>query len=344
MSLPVLNSGRAIALLALGSVVWAVALAAIIVGVGWPWYPALTDAALLSLITALACYGTHSSLYFFQPTVRVALLTAAVTVVFAYGLIQVHARVVEPLVDAAYFRFCAQTLWPRVLVAWLLLMMTAVPTFLWAQITDQREATAALKETEKLAREAELSNLRQRLQPHFIFNSLNSINALIGSEPEKARTMVQQVSDFLRSSLRHEEKTLITLREELHYLHLYLDIEKVRFGHRLLTEQMCDPAVLELRLPALLLQPIVENAIKFGLYGLTGEVVISLQARQVEGMLEVVIKNPYDPAMSDTRKGTGFGLSAVSRRLYLLYARNDLLHILAEGNQYIATLHIPQTP
>lgn len=343
MSLPALNRGWAIGLFALGWMIWAVVCTAMIVAAGWPWRPALTDAAIFSLTVALACYGTHSSLYFFQPTARVAGLTAVVTIVFAYGLVQVQTRALEPLVDATYFRFSGQTTWLRVLVAWLLLMMTAVPTFLWAQITDQREATAALKETEKLAREAELNNLRQRLQPHFIFNSLNSINALIGSEPEKARTMVQQVSDFLRSSLRHEEKTLITLREELHYLHLYLDIEKVRFGHRLLTGQMCDAASLELRLPALLLQPILENAIKFGLYGHTGDVIISLQARQAQGMLEVVIKNPYDPTMSDSRKGTGFGLSAVSRRLYLLYARNDLLHIQAEENQYIATLHIPQT-
>src|SRR5690606_11377571 len=86
---------------------------------------------------------------------------------------------------------------------------------------------------EKISREAELYKLRQQLHPHFLFNSLNSINALIHSQPEQARKMVQQLSEFLRGTLKREENQLISLEEELQYLKLYLDIEKVRFGHRL---------------------------------------------------------------------------------------------------------------
>ena len=93
---------------------------------------------------------------------------------------------------------------------------------------EQRKADA-----EKLAKEAELFKLRQQLQPHFLFNSLNSINALIGMRPEEARKMVQQLSDFLRGTIKKEETQWVSLEEELQYLQLYLDIEKVRFGNRL---------------------------------------------------------------------------------------------------------------
>jgi LytS/YehU family sensor histidine kinase len=123
---------------------------------------------------------------------------------------------------------------------------------------------------------------------------------------------------------------------------LYLDIEKVRFGHRLVTALEYDSACLELRMPSLLLQPIVENAIKFGLYDMTEEILISLHARKKENELELVVKNPFDPDTAEARKGTGFGLSSVSRRLYLLYARNDLIRTTEDGNMFIATVRLPQ--
>lgn len=339
---PAINRSWAAGLFVLWWLVWVGISALMIVHAGWSWREALVDAALLSFILGIACYATNTSLLYFAPSPRMALLAAGITAVFAYVLIRLHAHALRPLLDAPYLAFYERTVWLRVLVAWLLMMMTAIPTLLWAWVVDQKEASAHQKEVERLAREAELATLRQQLQPHFIFNSLNSINALIGTQPEKARTMVQQLSDFLRGSLRKEEKQLVTLREELHYLHLYLDIEKVRFGHRLVTTLACDPACLELRMPALLLQPVVENAIKFGLYDTTDEIVISLEARKKDNDLEIVVKNPFDPETADARKGTGFGLSSISRRLYLLYARNDLLHTAADGNLFIATLRLPQ--
>ena len=121
-----------------------------------------------------------------------------------------------------------------------------------------------------MAKESELFKLRQQLQPHFLFNSLNSINALIGNRPDEARKMVQQLSDFLRGTIKKEETQWVTLQEEMQYLQLYLDIEKVRFGNRLSTAIEIGEDVSEMTLPALILQPIVENAIKFGLYDTTG--------------------------------------------------------------------------
>jgi LytS/YehU family sensor histidine kinase len=181
------------------------------------------------------------------------------------------------------------------------------------------------------------------LQPHFLFNSLNSINALIGFKPQEARKMVQQLSEFLRSTLRKDDSQPVLLAEELQTLELYLEIEKMRFGHRLQTEIMADETSRRMKLPPMLLQPLVENAIKFGLYDTTGQVTISLHSKATENHLEISIRNPYDPQTAPKRQGTGFGLYGVQRRLYLLFARHDLLQTHSENQIFTSTLLIPQT-
>jgi LytS/YehU family sensor histidine kinase len=184
------------------------------------------------------------------------------------------------------------------------------------------------------------------MQPHFLFNSLNSISALAGSRPEEARKMIQQLSDFLRGTIKRDDQQLVTLEEELKHLELYLDIEKVRFGHRLKTVLDRDNTCLTLKLPSLLLQPIVENAIKFGLYDTIGDIEIRILAREHEGELLLTVENPFDPSTAQPRAGTGFGLTAVQRRLYLLYARNDLLttrQVEQENPLFITQVRIPQT-
>jgi LytS/YehU family sensor histidine kinase len=213
---------------------------------------------------------------------------------------------------------------------------------LWYNQQEQKENEARKVDAEKLAKEAELFKLRQQLQPHFLFNSLNSINALIGSRPEEARRMVQQLSDFLRGTIKKEETQWVTLQEELQYLQLYLDIEKVRFGNRLTTLIQAETGSGELKLPALLLQPIMENAIKFGLYDTTGETIIRLITEKKDNELVIKVYNPFDPETSSPRQGTGFGLKSVQRRLYLLFARTDLLQTSNEDNIFITTVRIPQ--
>lgn len=216
-------------------------------------------------------------------------------------------------------------------------------SLLWYSQQEQKEMDNRRTEAEKLSREAELFKLRQQLQPHFLFNSLNSISALTGSNPEKARHMIQQLSDFLRGTLRKNEQQWNTLEEELNYLELYLDIEKVRFGHRLRTEINYEQEILLLKLPALLLQPVVENAIKFGLYDTTGEVIIKISAIKEKGNLKIIVQNPFDAETSQPFKGTGFGLSSIQRRLFLLFARNDLLTTKKEGEFFTTVILVPQT-
>jgi LytS/YehU family sensor histidine kinase len=230
----------------------------------------------------------------------------------------------------------------RFSIAFLLLGCVTMISVLWQTWNEQKENQERKADAEKLAKEAELFKLRQQLQPHFLFNSLNSINALIGTRPEEARKMVQQLSDFLRGTIKKEETQSVTLQEELQYLQLYLDIEKVRFGNRLVTIIETDETTNQLKLPALLLQPIVENAIKFGLYDTTGETIIRINAMKDENTLVLHVENPFDPETSSPQQGTGFGLRSVQRRLYLLFARNDLLTTETKDNIFITIVKIPQ--
>jgi LytS/YehU family sensor histidine kinase len=229
----------------------------------------------------------------------------------------------------------------RFITGWLIITALGIKTVMWYNMEEQREQLSRKEATERLAREAELYKLRQQLQPHFLFNSLNSINALIALRPQQAREMVLKLSDFLRGTLKREDQQWIYLPEELQYLQLYLDIEKVRFGHRLSTEINAQEDTVRLKLPPMLLQPVVENAIKYGLYDTTESITISITAWQTDDMLYIQVQNPFDSELQ-TSAGTGFGLSSIERRLYLLFGRKDLLETNANGNIFTTLIKVPQ--
>lgn len=241
-----------------------------------------------------------------------------------------------------YAMFLRRSLIIRFSIAFLVLGIVTMIAIVWFNWQDQQLYEQRKIAAEKLAKEAELFKLRQQLQPHFLFNSLNSINALIGLRPEEARKMVQQLSDFLRGTIKKEETQWVSLQEEMQYLELYLEIEKVRFGNRLATVVETDESVQQMKLPALLLQPIVENAIKFGLYDTVGETIIRISTTKTDGELVVTVSNPYDPETSSPRQGTGFGLTSVQRRLYLLFGRVDLVNTEAKDNIFTTRVRVPQ--
>jgi len=244
--------------------------------------------------------------------------------------------------DEHYLQLLSDSLPIRFGVSFLMISCMSMISLLWFTQEEQAEMEARKTEAERLSKEAELFKLRQQLQPHFLFNSLNSISALTGSQPEKARHMIQQLSDFLRGTLRRDEQQWSSLKEEFEYLQLYLEIEKVRFGYRLQTNIECAEDAMQLKLPSLLLQPVVENAIKFGLYDTVGEVTISIFAAKKNEQLEVRVENPFDPETALPLTGTGFGLASIQRRLFLLFARHDLLQTTKTSDHFITTITIPQ--
>ncbi len=246
-------------------------------------------------------------------------------------------------VDLKYWSFIDSSFLIRFVFGITVLVSVALLSWMWMYFIEQQEIIERNTDAERLLKEAELTKLRQQLQPHFLFNSLNSINALVGSNPTAARNMIQQLSDFLRGTLKKDDNQLHTLENELEHLKLYLEIEKVRFGHRLQTIIDADENILQLKLPALLLQPIVENAIKFGLYDTTEQVIISIKCKKENFYLQIEVENPYDSTTAKPNRGEGFGLNSVQRRLYLLYARNDLIRIEQAKNIFKTVLQIPQT-
>jgi sensor histidine kinase YesM len=212
--------------------------------------------------------------------------------------------------------------------------------YLFISLTNLSEKNAKEARLESLVKETELKMLRSQINPHFLFNSLNSISSLTVTDPEKARTMVVKLSDFMRYALSRKDEQPVSLNSELENLRLYLEIEKVRFGDKLTTEENIETNCLDFKLPVMLLQPLYENAVKHGVYESTETVRIITEARMIDGYIEIIIKNNYDTVPS-LRKGTGTGLLNVTRRLELFYGNKASMKTTKENNIYTVTLYIP---
>lgn len=307
------------------------------------WELALIDGASSAAFISLEGFIIINTLSFYHPHKRQMPYLIIGVAGFAYLSALAAELTVQSISEGPFIYrtdFHSLRIVFSTLVAFIIFTITWFQTTRTSTTEDDTRRTA----TEKLAREAELANLRQQLQPHFLFNSLNSINALIGSQPEKARSMVQQLSDFLRGTIKKDDSQLVPLFEELQQLRLYLEIEKVRFGHRLTTSMDSDNSSLSAKLPPLLMQPVVENAIKFGLYDTVGETIINIKTKLENSQLLIEVENPFDSSTASPRQGTGFGLSSLQRRLYLLYGRNDLLTTQQNETTFLTRIKIPQQP
>ena len=195
-------------------------------------------------------------------------------------------------------------------------------------------------ESERRLKEAELLHLRAQLNPHLLFNSLNSIHTLIGKDAPMARQMTIQLADFLRGTLRMGNQPWTSLEEEIKQMERYLSIEKCRFGERLQLTLEVASGTETGRLPALILQPLVENAVKYGLNRDTGPVELTLSAHWADRMLQITLKNRVSD--QDISPGNGFGLDYIERRMFLLFGRSGLINRQQTSDQFIITLNIPQ--
>jgi hypothetical protein len=188
-----------------------------------------------------------------------------------------------------------------------------------------------------LARDAELKALKAQLDPHFLFNSLNSISALCGSNPATARTLTTLLAEYLRKSLRTGNAETVTLSEELELVSSYLAIERIRFGPRLELVQEVEEGVRAHRVPPLLLQPLVENAIKHGIAQLLeGGVVQIAAAREGDGV-RIAIENACDADRVQPR-GENIGLANTRRRVEMFEGRMD---VIDEPARFRVTLWLP---
>jgi hypothetical protein len=206
----------------------------------------------------------------------------------------------------------------------------------------QRSLTAEKRalEMQVLAREAELKSLRAQLDPHFLFNSLNSVAALIGNDTAAARQMCFLMAQFFRKSLTLARERSIPLAEEIALIETFLAIERVRFGDRLRTRFVVADDVRDVAVPPLVLQPLVENAVHHGVAHLLegGEVCVS--ARRREGLVEIVVENPCDPDRPDSRS-TGVGLSNVRSRIETLAGNRASVDVDARETSFRVAILLP---
>ncbi len=221
-----------------------------------------------------------------------------------------------------------------------LYLLSAIAHYLFLAFEASREAERRILETQVTAREAELRALRAQLDPHFLFNSLNSINALVGSDPEGARRMCEGLGDFMRRTLALGSRESVSLGDEMALVERYLGIEQVRFGDRLRVEREVEPAARECRVPPLLLQPLVENAIKHGIQNCVEGGTIRIEARRDGALLRIAVANPVDPD-APARRGEGVGLDNVRRRLEIFGAHTARLAATREGRDFRVTLTLP---
>ncbi|MCC6650207.1 MAG: histidine kinase [Candidatus Eisenbacteria bacterium] len=221
-----------------------------------------------------------------------------------------------------------------------LYLLSAIVHYLFLVFEASHDAQRRVLESQVTAGEAEVRALRAQLNPHFLFNSLNSINSLIGSDPEGARSMCERLGDFLRRTLTLAARDTVTLAEELELVDRYLSIEQVRFGERLGVERHIDPAARECRVPPLLLQPLVENAIKHGVAGRLEGGVIRIDVRRDDTRLGIVVENPVDPD-APAQTGTGVGLDNVRRRLDAFGAEEGRLDAVREPGRFRVLLTLP---
>jgi sensor histidine kinase YesM len=344
MTTPLLSGWRNTALLILTGMVWTALHVWIIWRAGFSFETALADSLTSNGLLAAAVFAISTVLSYYLPRkngiLNMAVSIAVIcTIWYQLDRFLLHYELEDVPGYADFFAVSAPV---RIAVAVLVVSSAMLTNVLIRSTRDREEQSARKSALEKLSREAELFRLQQQLQPHFLFNSLNSISALVGRDPKQAREMIQQLSSFLRGTLRKEDQQMVTLDEELEQLSLFLNIEKVRFGHRLSVEISKGEGTCEKQVPALLLQPILENAIKYGLYDTTGDVIIRISSVWADNLLEVQVENPFDPVTSKGKKGTGFGLAAVERRLWLLFARKDLLKTEEKNDTFTTTVFIPQ--
>jgi two-component system LytT family sensor kinase len=200
-----------------------------------------------------------------------------------------------------------------------------------------REKLVHEAELKSLVKESELNSLKSQINPHFLFNSLNSISSLTMFQPEKAQEMIIKLSEFLRYSISIRAEKLTSLQDEISNINRYLDIEKIRFGKRLAFDLQGIETCRELKVPGMILQPLVENAVKYGVHESIEEINCSCNSTA----LIVAIKNAYDPDFA-VKKGEGIGLKNIRSRLRIIYNRDDLMQIRKDQQNYEVKILFPQ--
>lgn len=300
------------------------------------WGEALLLAAPLAMLYAFLCLtpwyvcrglplATSGPLRLMVNHLGAAILATALWIGAARGL--AAAMELGPRLDPVI---------PHLIVTGLLLYLLSIALhYVLLAVEASREAAVQ-------ARDAELRALKSQINPHFLFNCLNSISALTASDPARAREMCVLLSEFLRKTLGLGERASIAWSEELELARTYLEVERVRFGARLNVEMDMEDRCGGCQVPPLVLQPLIENAVKHGIATLVDGGTIRLRGRIDGGSLLVTIENSFDPEAPTPRRH-GLGLRNVRTRLETRFGRSAGLTAVAGADTFRAEMEIPCT-
>jgi two-component system, LytTR family, sensor kinase len=225
-------------------------------------------------------------------------------------------------------------------------LLIAIITYAFSYYNRYRKGELRATQLEAQLSQAQLQALKMQLHPHFLFNTLHSISALLNRDTDAARTMIMRLGDFLRLTLENSGTQEVTLQQEIEFLTCYLEIERVRFQDRLTTSVDIDPAALDSKVPNLILQPIVENAIRHGIAPRSTPGQINIQAKQENGLLRIEVRD-NGPGLPVNRKdenlfNKGVGLANTQTRLERLYGAAHRFELInAPGGGLVVTLEIP---
>ncbi len=239
----------------------------------------------------------------------------------------------------AYGNFFIQTIKSRFIIG--LLFYFLLTAFYYVVIYYSGFQERSIKETElkNLITQAELRSLKFQINPHFIFNSLNSLSALTEIDPKKARQMIIKLADFLRYTLANNDKQKNSLNEELKNIKLYLDIEKIRFEDKFEYEEDLNEECGKVEIPSMILQPLFENAIKHAVYETLDKVIIKLVCSKQDDFLKIQISNNFEG--ESHKKGAGVGLKNIRDRLSLIYHQDNLMDVKKENGKFTVNIFIP---
>jgi len=273
---------------------------------------------------------------------RVHAALAAASGVAFWGLLDVAARLLDWVAPTGLSGEVERQ-WGALLTLGAMLYLAAAAFYTFvssaqrARASERRAAAASLR-----AHEARLAMLKAQVHPHFLFNSLNAISALTVQEPRLARELCVLLADFLRSSLAMGERGTVSLEDELRLARAYLDVERIRLGDRLTVDIQVRPPAGEVRIPALLLQPLIENAVTHGVATCAQGGTLAVEAHTTPGVLVVTVANPFDPQAPGRRgaRAGGVGLANVSRRIAVSY-RGASLTTQRDADRFTSTLVLP---
>ncbi|MDP4281625.1 MAG: histidine kinase [Bacteroidota bacterium] len=241
----------------------------------------------------------------------------------------------------AYLQFIDGSIPQRIISGFFLYMIFAILYYLYIYNQELQDKMVNEAKLNEMVKDSELNLLKSQINPHFLFNSLNSVSSLTVSDPEKARDMVVKLSDFLRYTVSSGDHKFVSFDQEIKNAIRYLEIEKVRFENKLETRFDIEPSCLEEPIPVMILQPLYENAVKHGVYESSSPVQILTIAKMHEKYWEINISNNFEPNVP-SKKGTGIGLMNIRERLRLIYHSEQLLKTEVREGIFIATITIPR--